>query len=94
MQSKTYKPSPTHSDVIKVNYLRPGDCISTDQDECRVKGMLPNTRGKEDPQNMFCGGTIFIDHAIAKVDMHHQASLGASDTVRCKELYEQEVMEC
>ena len=74
--------------MIKEGHLLPGDCISTDQYECRVKGRLPNTRCKEDPQKMFCGGTIFVDHASGVINVHHQVSLGALDTVRGKELHE------
>ena len=66
-----------------------GDCVSTDQYECRVKGSLPNTRGREDPQKIYCGGTLFNDHASSKIDVYHQVSLGASDTVRSKHDYEQ-----
>ena len=75
-----------------MNDLLPGYCASTDQYEFRLKGRLKNTRVKEDPQNMYCGGTIFVDHATSKIDVMHQVSLGASDIVRNKELYEQEAM--
>ncbi len=67
--------------------------MSTDQYECRIKGRLPNTRGKEDPQKMYCGGTLFSDHASSKINVFHQVSLGATDTVRSKNLYEQESAE-
>ena len=43
---------------------------------------------------MFCGETIFIDHTTSKVDIHYRVSVGASDAVQYKELYEQEAMEC
>ena len=77
-----------HTDVIKNEHLLPGDCISTDQYECRVKGRLPNSKGKEDPEKMYSGGTVFVDHASGVIKIHHQVSLGASDTVRSKELHE------
>ena len=81
-------PNPEKTDTIKADHLHPGDCVSTDQFECRVKGRLPHTRGKEDPESMYSGGTIFIDHASGYIIVHHQVSLGGSDTVRSKELYE------
>ena len=84
MQSKTSTPIPEHADIIKVNDLLLGYYVSTDQYECRIKGRLQNTRGKEDPQNMYCGRTIFVYHAISKIDVMHQVSLRASDTVRNK----------
>ena len=93
MNSKTSTPSPDHSDAIKVNDLQHGDCVSTDQYECRVKGRLHNTRVREDPQKMYCGGIIFVDHAPSKVDVLHQVSLGSVYTVQFKELYEQEATE-
>ena len=77
-----------HADVIKESHLHPGDCVSTDQYECRVKGSLPNTRGKEDSQKMYSGGTIFVDYASGVIKIHHQVSLGDSDTVRSKEFHE------
>ena len=86
--SKISSPDPDHADVIKENDLFPGDSVSTDQYECRIRGRLPNTRGKEDPQKMYCGGTLFSDHASAKIDVFHQVSLGASDTIRSKNEYE------
>ena len=42
---------------------------------------------------MYCGGTLFNDHASSKIDVYHQVSLGASDTIRSKELYEQKAEE-
>ena len=64
--------------------------MSTDQYECRVKGRLPNTRGKEDPAKMYSGGTLFNDHASSQIQVYHQVSLGLSDTIRSKEQYELE----
>ena len=40
-----------HINVIKKDHLLPRDYVSTDQNECRVKGILINFRGKEDPEN-------------------------------------------
>ena len=46
IDSKSFILNPDHSDVIKEGDLMPGDTVSTDQYEYRVKGRLPNTRGK------------------------------------------------
>ena len=73
--------------------MKPGDTVSTDQYECRVKGRLPNTRGQEDPAKMYCGGTLFNDHASSKIDVFHQVSIGASDTLRSKGEFEQKAEE-
>ena len=84
IQSKNSNPIPEHADLIKMNDLLPGDCVSNDQYECRIKGRSKNTRGKEDPQNIYCGGAIFADHGTSKIDVMYQVSLGASDTARNK----------
>ena len=49
-QDKISTPNIKRSDVIKNSDLIPGDCVITDQYECRVKGRLTNTRGCEDPE--------------------------------------------
>ena len=55
--------------------------------------MISNTRGVKTQRKCVVGGTIFVNHAASKIDMYHQVSLGGSDTVRNKELYEQKVGE-
>ena len=50
LHEKHSQPTVDHSDVIKDGDLQPGETASTDQYECRVKGRLPNTKGKEDSQ--------------------------------------------
>ena len=77
-----------HTDDIREGNSLPGDCMSTDQFECRIKGRLPNYRGKEDPYKMYCGETVFVDYASGVIKIHHQVSLCAFDTVRSKELHE------
>ena len=72
--------------MIKDEDLLTGATVSTDQRECRIKGRLLNTRGKEDPQKIYCGGTLFSDHASSKINVFHQVLLGATDTVRSKNL--------
>ena len=86
--STTKTPNADHNDVLKKDDLMLGDTVSTDQYECRIKGRLPYTRGKEDPKKMFSGGTLFVDHATGYIKTYNQVSLGGSDTVRSKELFE------
>ena len=38
----------------------PEGCVGTDQFECWVKGGLPHTRGKEDPESMYTISTILL----------------------------------
>ena len=42
---------------------------------------------------MCCGGSLFNYHASSRIDVFHQVSLGASDTIRSKGLYEQQAEE-
>ena len=37
---------------------------------------------------MDCGGIVMVDHASGVIKIYHQVSLGASDTVRSKEVHE------
>ena len=70
LHSSKVTPNKDHTDVIKQGHLQPGDCVSTDQFECRIKGRLPSSRGKEDPDKMYSGGTIFVDHATGLIDIY------------------------
>ena len=88
MKNNNNVPNKEHTNVIKDGDLLPGDCVSTDQFECRVKGRLLGSKGKEDPSKMYSGGTVFVDHASSTIIIYNQVSLGASDTVRSKEIYE------
>ena len=61
-----------HTNVIKEVHLHPEDRVSSDQFECRVKGLLSTSRGKEDPHKIYSGGTVFIDHATGLIDRYNQ----------------------
>lgn len=56
--------------------MLPGDCVSSDHFECRVKGRFPHTIDKEDPDLMYRGGILFVDHASNYISVHHQVSRG------------------
>ena len=93
LKSNKTLPNPDHIDVLKKDDLAQGDTVSTDQYECRIKGRLPYTKGKEDPLKIYTGGTLFVDHATRYVKIYNQVSLGTTDTVRSKELYELHIWE-
>ena len=65
----------------------PGDKVNTDQYEFRIKGILPYSKGKDDPKNMYTGGTLFMNHVTRYTKTCNQVSLGISGTVRSKELF-------
>jgi hypothetical protein len=74
---------------LKTNNLSPGDCVSIDHYDCPERGRLLRTYGKEAYQDKYCGGLILADHASGYLQAHHQVSLGSSDTIQSKRLFEQ-----
>jgi hypothetical protein len=78
---------------LKRDDLKPGDCVSIDQYESRIRGRLPTSRGNEPAHTRYCGGTIFADHASGYLSVQHQVTLGGSDTVRSKRAFAQECRE-
>ena len=44
-------------------------------------------KGKDDPIKIFSWGMFFVEHASSTIIIYNQVSLGASYTVRSKELY-------
>ena len=75
--------------AIKGGDLKPGQRVSVDQYESRTRGRTWMSRGKTIAAAMFCGGTIFVDHASGLIHVEHQLSLGGSDTVRSARRFEQ-----
>eukprot|EP00957_Ditylum_brightwellii_P116782 8907573-Ditylum_brightwellii.AAC.1 len=49
--------------ALKIENLLPGQKVAADQYVSKVKGQLLHTKGKESAENMYSGGTIFVDHA-------------------------------
>ena len=84
LKSSSKVPSSAHKDVIETDDLQPGARVSCDQYECKIKGRLSYTKGKEHPTLMLVGGTLFVDHASEYIKIYNQVSLGASDTIRSK----------
>ena len=81
---------PSRVNITSTDQLVPGHLVSVDHYESSVRGRLPNTRGREREHQQFMGGTIFYDHASHRISVHHQPSLGGSDTLRSKLKYEQD----
>ena len=86
------KLSPGHSKastgILGQNAVQPGDRISSDQYEVRLKGRTLST--SKDQNQMYNGGTMFIDHASGKVFAYHQISLRAGETLISKRCLEKE----
>ena len=75
---------------MKREMLEPGDGTAIDQFEVVKRGRLFNSRGRERPEDRYCGGTIFVDLASGRVRCFFQHSLGGDETVRAKLKYERE----
>ena len=69
---------------IKKGDLFPGDKVSIDHYQSAVPGRDYNSRGSPPPQEMFNGGSIFVDHASGRIFIHHQVSLAAVESIKAK----------
>lgn len=88
--AKTTTDNAPRRQIINTNQLVPGQLISVDHYESSVRGRLPNTRGRESEHRQYVGGMIFYDHASGRISVHHQPTLGGTDTIRSKFKYEQD----
>ena len=68
---------------LKNNYLRPGDTVSTDHFESRIKGRALSSFGRSTSQQ-YVGGCLFVDHMSAYVHVEHQLGFSSSETMRAK----------
>mmetsp|Transcript_1209 Transcript_1209/g.1946 ORF Transcript_1209/g.1946 Transcript_1209/m.1946 type:complete len:129 (-) Transcript_1209:632-1018(-) len=68
--------------VIKGGHLSPGDYVSIDQYTSSYKGRLPTGYGIKASNSTYGGGTIFVDHASSFINVEHQITLFAGDTIR------------
>ena len=93
-RATTKSPNPDVIDGIRAGDLQPGDCVSVDQYESSVRGRRPETKGRERWDYKYCGGTLFYDHASAKISVYHQTSLSAAETIKAKAAFEREATFC
>ena len=49
--------------AITNKHLTPGDCVSINQYITQVHGHLRTSQGRKNPNDMYKGGTIFVNHA-------------------------------
>jgi hypothetical protein len=64
----------------------PGLCVSVDQLESPIPGLLAHMKGLPTKQR-YSAATIFVDHYSRQGYVHLQESLNASDTLRAKEAF-------
>jgi hypothetical protein len=74
--------------------LLPGSRISVDHYESSVRGRLTSTYGKENSSLKLCGGTIFTNHYSGFIQVNHQPSLSATDTILSKNKFEASMEDC
>ena len=81
---------PEKEGELKKGDLFPGQRVSIDHYQSAQPERLYKSRGGTNARDMFWGGAIFVDHASGYVDVRHQATLNAADTVKAKLGYEQD----
>jgi hypothetical protein len=92
--TKHSKPVPTTAGSLSFDVSRPGELVSVDHYESAIRGRLLSTRGRENETNKHCGGTIFYDHYSSFVSVHHQPTLGATETLKSKRAFEIQALGC
>ena len=65
--------------ILKQNDLSPGDCLSMDHFVVAKKG-----RSLSSQVPSFVGGSLFINHSFAKINIFHQDSLNGDKNLRSK----------
>ena len=60
-----------------------------DSYDSKIRECLRTSAGKTSPEQMYCGGTIFVDHASGLIHVEHQTFLSSVETLWSKQLFEQ-----
>ena len=79
--------NPKSDGNLSINHLRPGQAVSVDHFESRLKGRTLTSRGSLSA-DMYKGGCIFVDHMSGYVHVEHQLGFSAAETVRAKHNFE------
>ena len=87
-QTKKEVKNPSKEMELKKNDLHPGQKVSVDHFQSALPGRLYSSRGRMDSKDMYHGGSIFVDHASGYIQVHHQVSLSADETIKAKLMYE------
>ena len=74
--------------VLKADQLFPGQRVSVDHFVCSTKGRLFTSAGRSHPDQMYCGGCMFVDQASGHLDVQFQTRLNTHETLQAKENYE------
>ena len=80
---------PEYDGALSVDVVDAGQRVSVDLYVSATRGRLPNSFGKEKPDQQYTGVAIFVDHATQLIHHSHQFSTTAAETVGSKHLFEQ-----
>ena len=82
-----HTPSVERDGSLKKDDLRPGNTVSVDHFESRLKGRTFDSFGKS-TSDQYIGGCIFVDHASGYVHVEFQLGFSAIETIRAKQNFE------
>ena len=75
--------------MLKEDHLLPAQHVLSDHSVCSTKGCLFTSHGKTDPDSMYSGGCIFVDHASSHIHIAFQLHLNSHEMLHAKEQYEE-----
>eukprot|EP00957_Ditylum_brightwellii_P024100 1817576-Ditylum_brightwellii.AAC.1 len=78
---------------LKKKNLFPGQPLSADHYQSAVPERIYSSRGSYHSEDMFNGGTIFVDHASGNIFIYHQQSLSAANSIKSMLRLEREAAE-
>ena len=73
---------------LKQNHLRPGQAVSMDHFESRLKGRTYTSFGKT-TSDQYKGGCTFVDHMSGYIHVEHQLGFSGVEAIRAKQNFEQ-----
>ena len=77
---KTTKIDKCSEGDLKSNHLRPGDAVTTDHFESRIKERTLSSFGRSTSQQ-YVGWCLFVDHMSSYIHVEHQLGFSSSDTI-------------
>ena len=90
IKTKTVVRNKSNEMEFKKNYLVPGQHVSVDKLQSAIPGQFYNSKGLTDDKDMFHGSCIFVDHESGYIQVWHQVTFNANDTVNSKLLYKRD----
>jgi hypothetical protein len=84
----THTTNPITDGALKDGNLRPGNKVSADHFESRMKGRTYSSFGRT-TSDQYVGGCIFVDHMSGYMHVEHQLGFSSSETIRAKQNFEQ-----